>query len=74
MAVLGSVSVKINTMRSLTAKRRANRGRKGGEEDEREREKKKGEKVNRKKAPCTARRVRRPPQASLFSKGLFSNL
>ena len=51
-------------MRSLTAERRANRGREGGEEKERER---KGEKEKMKKVPCMSAHLRNadcsPPQA-----------
>ena len=57
-------------MRSLTAERRANRGREGGEEKERERDrerKKKREKEKMKKVPCMSAHLRNadcsPPQA-----------
>jgi hypothetical protein len=55
-------------MRSLTAERRANRGREGGKE--------KGEKETMKKVPCMSAHLRNadcPPQASLFFKGEFDN-
>ena len=55
-----------NLMRSLTAERRANRGREGGEEKERERERK-GEKEKMKKVPCMSAHLSNadcsPPQA-----------
>jgi hypothetical protein len=56
-----------NLLGSLTAERRANRGREGGEEKERER---KGDKEKMKKVPCMSAHLRTaecsPPQASLF--------